>query len=74
MGRSMKIEYTCDRCGKIITGTPYSIWRFQYIHVFKWYVPQSATPYPLRYICKDCFKSFKKWYYTMDGERRDGDA
>ena len=71
MGKSTKIEYTCDRCGKIIIGgKPYSIGRFRFMHVFKWWVPQPANEYKLHYICHDCFASFKRWYLA-DGERRE---
>lgn len=64
MGKSTKIEYTCDRCGKIIIdGKPYSIGRFRYMHVFRWWVPQPANEYKMRYICHDCFASFKRWYH-----------
>ena len=67
MGKVVKTEYICDRCGTNILGTPFHIGRFRYLHVFKWWVPEPVNQYPLRYICKDCFDSFKEWYCTTDG-------
>ena len=62
MGKVTRTEYYCDRCRKKIIGTPFTVGRFRYLHVFKWYVPEPAPAYPLRYICSECFESFKKWY------------
>ena len=66
MGKRTVVEYSCDRCGKRMTdplkGEPYSIGRFRFMHVFKWWVPYPTEQYKLHYICQNCFKSFKKWY------------
>lgn len=70
MGKVVKTEYICDRCGKNISETPFHIGRFRYLHVFKWWNPEPVNGYLLRYICKDCFDSFKEWYRKTDGERR----
>ena len=62
MGKVIRTEYYCDRCGKLIIGTPCTVGRFKYLHIFKWYVPEPCPSYPLRYMCQDCFNAFKKWY------------
>ena len=48
----------------------YLVGTFHFIHIFKWYVPYPNTShYTVKYICKNCFKSFKKWYDEEgDGE------
>ena len=66
MGKQTKTVYTCDRCGKEIVKDVFTIGRFKWLHMFKWFVPQPHPHYPLRYICEDCFKSFKKWYGEDD--------
>ena len=64
MGKVTRTEYVCDRCGKTIVGMDgvFSVGRFRYMHVLKWWIPQPVGAYKLHYICQDCFKSFIKWY------------
>ena len=62
MGKELKTIYTCDRCGKTIDVTPFTIDRHRYLHVFRWYIPIPICNFALKYICPDCFDSFKKWY------------
>ena len=70
MGKRTLIEYSCDRCGKKLTdplsGEPFSVGRFRFMHIFKWWVPQPVGQYKLHYICHECFKSFKEWYGNKD--------
>ena len=75
MGKKEMVVYTCDRCGKEmidpLSGEPNTVARFRFLHIFKWFVPCPVSGYPLRYICNDCFKSFKEWYTAKqkDGEQ-----
>lgn len=62
MGKTTKIVYECDRCGKNITGFPFSIGRFRYMHIFKWWSPMPINNYKMKYLCQGCFNSFKEWY------------
>ena len=62
MAKVVKTEYICDRCGKSITGAPFHVGRFRYMHVFKWWMPEKCGGYGLTYICQECFESFKRWY------------
>lgn len=66
MGKTTKIEYTCDRCGAIISGFPCSVGRFRYMHVFKWWIGFPTHGYKMKYLCHDCFKSFQDWYGYKD--------
>lgn len=65
------VEYICDRCRETINGDVHHIGKFHYMHVFKWYVPMRDDRYPLRYICQDCWMSFKEWYETVGGDAND---
>jgi len=64
MGKVIRMDYICDRCGKVIEGenAPWSIGRFRFMHVFKWWIPEPVRGYKLHYVCHECFRSFKKWY------------
>ena len=70
MGKITRVEYVCDRCGKIIDrkDTLFHVGRFRFMHVFKWWVPQPVGEYKLHYICQDCFESFKRWYIITESE------
>ena len=62
MGRREIIVYVCDRCGKTIKDVKH-VGTFHFMHMFKWYVPALSFPhYTMKYICQNCFESFKKWY------------
>ena len=69
MGKREITLYMCDRCGAEMKEA-YLVGTFHFIHIFKWYVPYPNTShYTVKYICKNCFKSFKKWYDEEgDGE------
>ena len=62
MGKREIIVYVCDRCGAEMK-EPFHVGTFHFMHVFKWYVAYPSTAhYTMKYICKNCFESFKKWY------------
>lgn len=62
MGKKVKTIYTCDRCGKEIDNV-FKVGRVKCWHIFRWFEPSTITmSYNMRYICQDCFASFKKWY------------
>ena len=67
MGKREITVYVCDRCGKTIKDVKH-VGTFHFLHIFKWYMPVWSS-YSMKYICQDCWGSFKKWY----GEEGDGE-
>ena len=69
MGKKTVYEYICDRCGKkIAQDDAYNFQRFTYVHVFRWWMPNPVCSHYLKYLCNDCYKSFKAWYKSNDSD------
>lgn len=68
MSKVEKTAYFCDRCGKEIASTPYTITTARFMRVIIWWLPQESRHKHV-HLCEGCWKAFEAF---MKGGRNDG--
>lgn len=58
MSKVEKTVYTCDRCGKVIAATPYSVSTARFIRVLKWWMSQEYKSKEY-HLCDECWQAFR---------------
>ena len=58
MSKTDKTIYTCDRCGKEIASTPYTIATARFIRLMRWWAPQDGR-YKNVHLCQKCWGEFE---------------